>query len=169
MIVLETERLVLRRLSIEDAEFILVLLNEPGWLRFIGDKGVRNLDDARGYITSGPVDSYARHGFGLYHTATRADGKPIGICGLIKRPTLEDVDIGFAFTESVWGRGYATEAGLAVKHHAKHDIGLTRLVAITDPDNAASIKVLERLGLAFRERIRLTPEAPELNLMACIL
>mgnify|MGYP000938773809 CR=1 FL=1 len=169
MIVLETERLQLRHLSIDDAPFILELVNEPAWLRFIGDKGVRSLDDARGYILGGPVDSYARHGFGLYHTARKADGLPVGICGLLKRPALEDVDIGFAFFERFWGNGFATEAAAAVKHHARHDIGLTRLAAITDPTNAASIRVLQRLGLTFRERIRLEGDSPELDLMTCLL
>ena len=169
MIVVETDRLVLRRLSIEDAQFILELLNEPAWLRFIGDKGVHTLDEARGYITGGAVDSYARRGFGLYHTSRKSDEVSVGICGLIKRPGLEDVDIGFAFLERFWGNGYATEACLAVIDHARRDIGLTRLVAITDPDNEASIRVLGRLGLTFRERIRLAADDVELNLMSLTL
>src|SRR5262245_58073861 len=106
MKVLETDRLNLRRLSIDDAEFILELLNEPSFLRFIGDKGVRTLDDARDYISNGPIDMYNRLGFGLYLTELKDGGVTIGICGLIKRDALEDVDIGFAFLPKLWAIGY---------------------------------------------------------------
>ncbi len=95
--VLSTERLILRRLTTGDAEFIFELLNDPDFLRFIGDKGVRSLDDARGYILSGPVASYAQHGFGLWLVELKGSNTPVGICGLLKRDALDDVDIGFAF------------------------------------------------------------------------
>src|SRR5690349_18580516 len=95
--VLETDRLVLRQLSTDDDAFILELLNDPGWLRFIGDRGVRTLEDARRYILSGPVDMYERLGFGLYAVELKAGGSPIGMCGLLKRATLPEVDLGFAF------------------------------------------------------------------------
>ncbi|MFI4982343.1 MAG: GNAT family N-acetyltransferase, partial [Nevskiales bacterium] len=113
MKVLETERLVLRRLVAEDAPFILELLSDPSWLRFIGDKGVRNLDDARLYIRIGPAAMYARLGHGLYLTELKDGGIPIGLCGLIKRDTLDDVDIGFAFLPQYRGQGYAREAAAA--------------------------------------------------------
>jgi RimJ/RimL family protein N-acetyltransferase len=164
--VIETERLVLRRLGPDDAEFILGLLNEPSFLRFIGDKGVRTLDDARAYIANGPVASYARHGFGLYLTSLRDGGEPVGICGLVKRDGLDDADVGFAFLPRHWSRGYASEAAGAVLDHAKRELGLARVAGITNPENAGSIRVLEKLGLAFVGMVRLSEGAPEVRLFA---
>ena len=166
MKVLETDRLILRRLSVEDSAFILELVNEPSWLRFIGDRGVRTLEDARGYILKGPVEMYGRHGFGLYLTELKADGAPIGLCGLIKRESLEDVDIGFAFLPRFWGKGYAYEAAAAVLAYGRSAFGLERLVAITSPDNHGSIKVLEKIGLKFERMVRMSEGEPELKLFA---
>jgi RimJ/RimL family protein N-acetyltransferase len=112
--VIETERLLLRKLSLDDAGFIVELLNEPSFLQFIGDKGVRSLDDARAYIQQGPMAMYEQHGFGLFLTALKEGNEPIGMCGLIKRESLPDVDIGFAFLPAFWSRGYALEAATAV-------------------------------------------------------
>ena len=167
MKVLETERLILHHQTIDDAEFVFALVNDPSWLRFIGDRGVRSLDDARNYILKGAMDSYARHGFGLYLTALRDTGAAIGICGLVKRETLADVDIGFAFLPQYVGCGYAYEAGRAVMAHAKNTIGLKRVVAITNPDNHASIRVLEKLGLTFERMIRVSSDKDEIKLFAC--
>jgi RimJ/RimL family protein N-acetyltransferase len=164
--VLETARLILRWLSVEDAEFILRLLNEPSFVRFIGDKGVRTVDDARNYILRGPVDSYERFGFGLYLTELKDDGVPIGICGLLKRESLEDVDIGFAFLPQFWRKGYAFESSSAVMTYGRRVIGLNRIVAITSPENDASIKVLEKLGLSFERMIKLSEDEPEIKLFA---
>jgi len=164
--VLETDRLNLRWLSIDDAEFILDLLNEPSFLRFIGDKGVRTLDDARDYILNGPVDMYNRFGFGLYLTELKDGGVPIGICGLIKRDDLEDVDIGFAFLPRFWAKGYAYESASAVMAYGKDILGLNRIVAITSPDNHASAKLLEKLGLQFERMVRLSQNAEEVELFA---
>ena len=164
MKVLETDRLNLRWLSTSDAEFILELLNDPPFLRFIGDKGVRTLDDARNYILNGPVDMYARLGFGLYLTELKDSGVPIGICGLIKRDTLEDVDIGFAFLPGFWAKGYAYESASAVMVYGKDVLGLKRIVAITSPNNHASAKLLEKLGLQFEQMIRLSEDASEVRL-----
>ena len=166
MKVLETSRLILRWLSVEDAEFILQLLNEPSFLRFIGDKGVRSIEDARDYILRGPVDSYERLGFGLYLTELKDDGVPIGICGLLKRESLEDVDIGFAFLPQFWRKGYAFESASEVMTHGRKVVGLKRIVAITSPDNDASIKVLEKLGLRFERLIKLSEDEPEVKLFA---
>ena len=163
MNVIQTERLSLRQLELHDAEFILELLNEAQFLRFIGDKGVRNLSDARAYILEGPMDSYQRHGFGLY-AACLPDGTPAGICGLVKRDGLEDVDVGFAFLARHCARGYAVESASAVLAHARHVLRLQRIVAITSPENFGSIAVLERIGLKFERRIRLTEHSPELKL-----
>jgi RimJ/RimL family protein N-acetyltransferase len=167
--VLETERLVLRRLSCDDGEFILELLNDPSWLRFIGDKGVRTLEDARNYILTGPMDMYARVGFGLYLVERKSYAEPIGICGLIKRDALEDVDIGFAFLPGFRARGYALEAATAVMEHAKSAFGLRRLVAITSPENEASIRLLGKLGLRFERMMTLAGESPEVSLFAASL
>jgi RimJ/RimL family protein N-acetyltransferase len=165
--VLETERLVLRQLTLEDAPFMLQLVNEPSWLRFIGDRGVRTLEDARRYLQEGPLASYARHGFGLYLTELKPSGAPAGICGLIKRDSLEDVDLGFAFLPRYWGRGYATEAAAAVVGLAFSALGLERLVAITTLDNASSIKLLEKLGMRREESVELPGEGAPLLLFAC--
>jgi RimJ/RimL family protein N-acetyltransferase len=162
--VLETDRLILRRLSTDDAEFILELLNDPSWLRFIGDKGVRTVADARDYILKGPVEMYDRLGFGLYMTEVKEGHVPIGLCGLIKRDTLEDVDIGFAFLPSYQGKGYAFEAASAVLEYGKNVLGLSRIVAITSVDNDPSAKLLEKLGFRFEKMVRLTNDNQEVRL-----
>lgn len=164
MNVLETDRLVLRRMSADDADFMLGLLNDPSWLRFIGDRGVRTREDARAYILKGPIDMYERLGFGIYLTELKEGGVPIGICGLVKRDFLEDVDIGFALLPGFWGQGYAYEAASAVMEHAREALGLKRLVAITNPENHSSIRLLEKLGLKFDRMIRTTADGPEIRL-----
>ena len=164
MTVIETERLLLGKLSADDAPFILELLNEPAFLRFIGDKGVRNLDDAGEYIRKGPVDSYERHGFGLYLTKLKDGGVPIGICGLVKRDALEDVDVGFAFLEKFWSRGYGFESAAAVLKHGRDVIGLNRIVAITHPENVSSARLLEKLGMRFERMITLSDNGGESRL-----
>jgi RimJ/RimL family protein N-acetyltransferase len=162
--VLETDRLSLRWLRADDAEFILELLNDPSFLRFIGDKGVRTLADARDYILNGPVEMYARLGFGLYLTELKEGGVPIGVCGLIKRDGLDDVDIGFALLPRFWSKGYAYEAASAVMAYGKDALGLERIVAITSPDNHASGRLLEKLGLRFERMVRLSEDAEEVRL-----
>ncbi|HET9906195.1 MAG TPA: GNAT family N-acetyltransferase [Anaerolineales bacterium] len=166
MKILETERLILRQFSTDDADFILRLLNEPSFIQNIGDRGVRTLDDARSYILRVPVASYEKNGFGLNLVTLRETGSSIGMCGLIKRDELEDVDIGYAFLPEYWSRGYAVEAATAVKEYARTVIGLKRLVAITDPENQASIRVLEKIGLRFERMIRLSEDDIELKLLA---
>jgi ribosomal-protein-alanine N-acetyltransferase len=163
--VLETERLGLRQLGLSDDGFILELLNEAAFLRFIGDKGVRTLDAAREYMLKGPIDSYRRHGFGLYAVCLR-DGTPIGICGLVKRDGLADVDLGFAFLSRHCSKGYAVESAAAVLAHARQALRLQRIVAITTPENLGSIAVLEKVGLRFERMIRLAEHSPELKLFA---
>jgi ribosomal-protein-alanine N-acetyltransferase len=163
VIVIRTARLVLRRLELDDADFILELLNEAAFLRFIGDKGVRSPADARDYILKGPMDSYGRHGFGLYAVCL-LDGTPAGICGLVKRDGLADVDLGFAFLSRHRAKGYAAESAAAVLAHAGQVLRLRRVVAITAPDNVGSIAVLEKIGLKFECMIRLSEQGPELRL-----
>lgn len=164
MNVLETERLTLRKLSLVDADFILELLNDPAFLRFIGDKKVRSLEDARQYILTGPMESYERLGFGLFLVALKTSEVPIGICGLIKRDTLEDVDIGFAFLPEFRAQGYGLESATAIKEYGMTVLGLRRLLAITNPDNTGSIRILEKIGLKFDRLIRLSAESPEIRL-----
>jgi [ribosomal protein S5]-alanine N-acetyltransferase len=162
--VLETERLLLQHLSTQDAEFILELLNDPAFIRNIGDRGVRTIDGANSYILNGPVASYAKNGFGLYLVKLKETDESIGMCGLIRRDTLENVDIGYAFLPKFWSKGYAVEAARAVKEYAKNAIGLNRIVAIVDPENEGSIRVLEKIGLQFEKMIRLSEDDIELKL-----
>jgi RimJ/RimL family protein N-acetyltransferase len=164
MMILDTDRLILREFSLEDAPFILELVNEPSWLRFIGDRGVRDLDGARAYLQKGPIAMYARHGFGLYKVELKEDGTPMGMCGLIKREGLPDADIGFAFFPRFWGRGYAHEAALAVLSSSRTKWGLKRILAIVDPDNPSSIKLLEKLGFQFQRMVRMPGEAADVRL-----
>jgi len=164
MIIVETERLLIRRLSPDDAPFILTLLNEPSFIRYIGDKGVRNLDDARRYIADGPVKSYEVNGFGLYLVQLKANGERIGMCGVLKRDTLPDPDVGFAFLPAYWNQGYAFESTSAVMNHAQQDFGLKRILAITSPDNEASEKLLGKIGLRFDRLIKLSADASEVKL-----
>lgn len=160
MTVLETPRLTLRELTPADAGFVLELVNEPLWLQFIGDRGVRTLADAEGYIRKGPMASYAQHGFGLWCVARKADGVPLGMCGLLKRETIPDIDIGFAFLSRFHGQGYAAEAASATLDHARRKLGLKRVAAITSPGNTASIRLLEKHGLRFERMLELKPGDP---------
>ena len=164
MTVLETERLSLRRFTIDDAEFILTLLNEPSFLRYIGDKQVRELEDARQYILNGPVASYERNDFGLYRVELKASRTPMGMCGLIKREELPDPDIGFAFLPDFWNKGFAFEAATAVLQEARERLRLERILAITTLDNEASIELLQRLGFRFEQEIKLAPDREPVKL-----
>jgi len=164
MKILETVRLIIRPLSERDAEFIFELVNEPAWIKNIGDKNVRSLDDARQYIASGPAASYAKFGFGLCAVELKESGAPVGICGLIKRDSFDDPDIGFAFLERFWSRGYAVESAQAVMNFARNDLGSKRILAITNPDNFGSIKVLEKIGLQFEKMIQMPGEKKEIKL-----
>ena len=169
MQILQTARLTLRRFTADDAEFILALLNEPSFLRFIGERGVHTVEDARRYIADGPVASYAQHGFGLYLVRLTEGGTAIGMCGLLKRDSLEDVDLGFAFLPAHWGNGYARESARAVMGLAREEFALSRIVAIVSPDNVASIAVLEALGFRYERTHRPAPDAEEIWLFGCEL
>ena len=147
-IVLETDRLVLRRFSTDDAPFILELLNDSAFVRFIGDRGVRTVEAARDYLVQGPLDSYERHGYGLYLTELKSGLVPIGMCGLLKREFLSHPDIGFAFMPAFRSHGYALEAASAVMMHARNELNLQRVVAVVSPDNERSITLLAKLGMA---------------------
>ena len=166
MIVLRTERLTLRHLTPDDAPFILELVNDPSWIRFIGDRFVRNVDDAGRYLKTAYLGEYAKLGFGMYLAALSDTGEPMGMCGLIKRDYLEDVDIGFAFLPRFTSKGYALEAARAVVTQARDVLGLKRIVAITTHDNAPSRRLLEKLGMHLEKQYRPDDEPEELCLYA---
>ena len=151
--IIVTERLVLREVNINDADFILDLLNSKGWLQFIGDRNVRSLPDAEKYIADRIIKSYIDHGLGLYLVELKTSGTAIGLCGLIKRDTLDDIDIGFAFLPEYNGFGYAFEAAISTLQFAFESLEINRLVAITTPDNVNSIKLLEKIGMQFEKKI----------------
>jgi RimJ/RimL family protein N-acetyltransferase len=165
-VVLRTPRLHLRRMNQDDAEFIIELLNDAAFLRYIGDKGVRTVEDARKYVLTGPIASYQQFGFGLYLVESRDSGERLGMCGLLKRDTLEDVDIGFAFLPQHRSKGFAVEAAAAVMRHARASLGLGRIVAITSQDNEGSAKVLKKIGFKYERLIQLPHDESELKLFA---
>lgn len=152
---IETARLFMRELTVDDAAFVLELLNEPAYMRFIADRGVRTLEEARVYLLDRPLASYEKYGFGLYAVVLKETDAPIGMCGLIKRDALDDVDIGYAFLERYWGKGYAPEAARAVIDYGLHALGLKRIIAYTSLDNDRSIRVLEKLGFRYEKTITL--------------
>ncbi len=164
MNIIETHRLFLRQLTTDDAPFILDLLNQPSFIQFIGDRGVRTLDDARDYLAKRLIESYERFGFGLYLTLLKENDTPIGICGLVKRETLKDVDVGYAFLPQYWLKGYAYESASAVLGYARNSLGIKRIAGITTPDNHSSIRVLEKLGLKFEKMVKLSEDDIELKL-----
>jgi RimJ/RimL family protein N-acetyltransferase len=159
---LATERLELEPFTEEDADLVLRLVNEPAFLRYIGDRGVRTQGDARKYIADGPVAGYAQFGHGLMKVVRKCDGAAIGMCGVLKRDALPDPDIGFSFFPAYWSQGYALESARAVMKHARETLGLGRIVAITTQDNEPSIRLLGKLGFRFDRLV--TMGAEELRL-----
>ena len=166
VIPITTERLTLRAFALDDAAFILALLNDPDWIRFIGDRGVQTLDDARRHISEKYLAAYERDGFGLMLAVRHEDGASIGMCGLIRREGLPDVDIGFAFLPRYRGQGIALEAARAVLAHGRDVLNIKRVVAITLPENIASISLLEKLGLQFESDVVLPHDVATLRLYA---
>lgn len=166
MIVLETQRLRLSKLSTADAPFIVELLNDEAFLRYIGDRGVRNVDDACRYIITGPIAMYEAHGFGLWKVELKETGEPVGMCGLLKRDTLPDVDIGFAFLPRFRSRGYGLEAAAAVMDYGRRVVGLRRIVAITSLDNESSASLLGKIGFQFERRMEHGEKREEIRLFA---
>lgn len=162
--ILQTERLIFREFTTDDAQFILELLNSPGWLRWIGDRGVHDLESARNYILRRLQPSYLEWGFGFYKVELKSEGTPIGMCGLVKRPELECPDIGFALLPGYAGKGYGYEAAAATLNWAVTQLKLPRIAAITDPENEASIGLLEKIGLQFRECILFGEQQESLHL-----
>jgi RimJ/RimL family protein N-acetyltransferase len=164
--VLETERLTLRHATTADDRFIFELVNDPAFIRNIGDRGVRTLADAERYVLDGPIASYEKFGFGMYVVEVRESGTPIGLCGFVKRDWLPDVDIGFAFLPQYRSQGYARESASAVRRYGHEVLGLTRIVAIVSPENADSIRLLEKIGLRFEGMVRPVNEDADIKLFA---
>lgn len=163
---IESGRLKLPLFALNDAPFILRLLNEPSFLLHIGDKGVRDLEGAKGYLTNGPLASYARHGHGLMAVVLKATGEPIGMCGLLKRDNLDHPDLGYAFLPEFWSKGYAAEAAKATLDHGVKTLGFQTILAIVSQDNAASIRLLEKLSFAFARLEAMHPDEPEVAVYA---
>lgn len=152
--ILETERLLLRKLTLEDAPFIFALVNSSNWLKFIGDKQVKTLKDAEAYIQEKMLDHYAKFGFGFYLVLQKKTHEPIGITGFIKRPSLEHVEVGFAFLPDFEGKGYAFESTHAAMGFGKNTLKIAPIVAITHPENTRSQKLLINIGLQFEGMIQ---------------
>ena len=161
---LETPRLTLRRLEYDDASFIVRLLNERSFIENIGDRGVRSIEDAHRYLREGPMAMYEKYGFGLWHVARKVDGVAAGMCGLLKRDNLPDVDIGYAFLPEYWGFGFASEAAEATMRHGAGKFGLKRVIAVVSPGNDASIRLLEKLGMRHERMFAMRPDEPEVRL-----
>jgi [ribosomal protein S5]-alanine N-acetyltransferase len=149
--ILETNRLIIRQFTFEDTAFVIELLNSPGWLKFIGERHVKTEEDAKNYLRNGSMKSYEEHGFGLSLVELKSDKTPIGVCGLLKRDFLANPDIGYAFLPEFYGQGYAFEAANATIIYAKETLDLPYVIAIVNPDNQLSIRVLEKIGMTFKE------------------
>lgn len=154
--ILETQRLILREFNLDDSQFILELVNSPSWLEFIGDKKVKSIEQAREYLENGPLKSYRNHGFGLWLVALKYSNTPIGMCGLLKRDTLDDIDIGFAFLPAYLRQGYGFEITHATMIYVKNDLNIGRILAITNPNNIASISLLNKLGFSFEGTVEMS-------------
>lgn len=165
---IETERLLLKELDAEDLLFIIELLNSPGWLKYIGDRGVKTTEEGMGYLKNGPWKSYEENGFGLYKATLKDLGTPIGLCGLLKRESLKHPDLGFAFLPEYMGKGYAFEASKKVLEFSRESLNITIFQAITLPDNMLSIRLLKKLGFLYLSPFRFL-EGEELHLFQLIL
>lgn len=163
---IETERLRVSRLTYDDCEFIFELVNEPSFIQYIGDKCVRNLDDARAYLANGVIGHYEKHGFGLYRVSLKTDGTLLGICGLVKRDEFDHPDLGFAFLKAHWSNGYAYESSLAVLDYGLNRLGLKRIIAMADGANQSSTGLLDKLGFRFERMARMPGESEDVRLYA---
>lgn len=161
---MESARLLIAPFTPADADFIVTLLNSPGWLQYIGDRNVHSAKDAMRYLEEGPLKSYRENGFGLLRVSLKENGQPMGMCGLLKRPELDTPDVGFAFLPEFEGKGYASEAVSAVLDHARTVLRLPRLAAIVQPDNERSIRLLKKHGFVFEKQIIYGPKQEALDL-----
>ena len=166
MKILETERLLLREITEADAEFIYGLVNQPSFIKYIGNRNIHSIENAREFIETRYRQSYREHGFGLYAVQLKETGVPIGICGFVKRDPLPDADIGFAFLPEYEKKGFAYESAVAVMKYGKEKLNLKRVLAITTQDNESSIKLLEKIGFVYESLIVMPPENVELKLFS---
>ena len=170
MIVAETKRLLLSKVTLEDAPLFLKIMNTPEWLEFIGDRHIYSVQDAENHLNKNILKSYDDNGFGVYKVITKeSENIPIGITGLFNRPELEDVDIGFAFLEKYYGKGYGYESAMEVIRMSKELFNIKKLTAITSPKNIASQRLLKKLGMSFEKRIKPWEEREDLLLYTKIL
>jgi RimJ/RimL family protein N-acetyltransferase len=165
----QTPRLTLRRLTLADAPFIVELLNQPSFIENIGDRGVRSIEDAYQYLRAGPMAMYEQFGFGLLHVSRKSDGAAVGMCGLLRRDILPEVDIGYALLPAYWGGGLAFEAAQATLRFGARKFGLKRIIGVVSPGNDASIRVLEKLGMRFERLYPMYPGQPEVRLYGAAL
>lgn len=166
-IVIQTERLILRKFTLDDAAFMLELLNTPAWLRFIGDRNVKTIEQAEQYLLDGNIRSYQEYGFGFYVVVVKETNESIGICGIKKREGLDDIDIGFGFLPQFIGKGYGYEAASATLDYSLNFLKIKRIVAIVDPENGVSISLIKKIGLQFEKMIQLSPKDISLMLFSC--
>jgi len=169
MIILETERLLLRTLDQNDAPFYLRLVNEPTWLQYIGNRGVTTLEQARMAIENGPMQMFRQYGHCLYLVQLKQGGDPIGLCGLLKRDSLDDIDLGYALLPEYVGCGYTVEAASAVLQYAFSALDKRRVVAIVASENVKSMRVLERLGMQFERLVSVDTQTAQVRLYAIAL
>jgi RimJ/RimL family protein N-acetyltransferase len=169
LVIAQTPRLLLRPLTLYDASFVLELMNQPSYHRFIGDRGVRDTAGALNYIQTRFIASYEKHGYGLYAVVMLGTATLAGICGLVKRETLPQPDLGFAFLPAYWSQGLAREAAQATLQHARKTIGLKQILAVTHPENEASMRLLQKLGFTFQEMIQFPGDDESLKLFTCDL
>tara|TARA_R110001599_G_scaffold150929_4_gene335503 strand:+ start:136735 stop:137244 length:510 start_codon:yes stop_codon:yes gene_type:complete len=151
---LNTERLFISEFTLDDAPFILEIVNTPGWLEFIGDKKIHTLSDAENYLSTGPIKSYSEHGFGLFNVSDKNSDISVGICGLIKRDFLGFPDLGFALLPNYEGVGFAFEASKHVLDFAENELSIPSIYAITTPTNIKSQNLLIKLGFLRKENIK---------------
>jgi len=166
MTVLETERLILSRLSYGDCEFIYELVNEAAFKKYIGDKNVNSVEDAHSYLKNGPIGSYEQHGFGMFLVTAKDSSEALGICGLVKREQFPEPDLGFAFLRRFWDQGYALESSRAVLEYGVAQLALRRIIAIADPENSASVRLIEKLGFGYAGPVRMAGEARDIHMFA---
>jgi RimJ/RimL family protein N-acetyltransferase len=159
-LIAETSRLRIRELTVDDAEFILGLVNQPSFLDNIGDKGVRNLEDARTFILEGPWASHRDRGYGQFMVELEDGGEPIGVCGILYRDALEVSDVGCAFLPEYWRQGFAYEAACAVMDYGRRALGVETIVGLTCEDNIPSVKLLEKLGMQFKRMVKMSDDDP---------
>jgi RimJ/RimL family protein N-acetyltransferase len=167
--ILETERLELRWMTLDDAPMMFAVWNDPAFMQFVGDRGIRTIDEAQTCMQQGPLHLYTEYGYGPFRVIHRDDGADMGVCGLYRRDGLDEPDIGFAFLPEFRGRGFGYEASVAVLDHARDDLKLPRVTAIVSPENSASIGLLEKLGLHYDKLMRLPGDDKDVSLYSIAL